>query len=155
MKQKILKATAAVAALLLGTALVAATTLAHGPGGPGGQGSSGGYGMHSGHFGPGMTGGYGHGMQGYQMGPGMMGYGPGGQGDCPFHQAALTEDLTVESVTKSLERWLSHMGNDRLKVGAGKAKDDKTIVAEIVTVDDSLVQRIEFGRKTGARRRIR
>ncbi len=155
MKRKALKATAAVAALLLGTALVAAPTLAHGPGGPGGQGDRGGYGMHSGQFGPGMMGGYGPGMQGSQMGPGMMGYGPGAQGDCPFNKASLDEDLTVESVTKFLEQRLSHMGNERLKVGEVTAKDDDTIVAEIVTVDGSLVQKLEFDRDTGRHNPVR
>lgn len=151
MKQKALKVTIAAAALTLGAALLATgPAAAHGPGG---QGYRGGSGMHGGHMGPGMMGHMG-GMMGH-MGSGMMGPGASGQGGCPLHQAALTEELTVESVTKSLERWLSHMGNDRLKVGEVKAKDDKTIVAEIVTVDDSLVQRIEFDRKTGARRRVR
>ncbi len=151
MKQKALKTAALAAALTLGAALLATgPTAAHGTGG---DGYRGGHGMHGGHMGSGMMGHMG-GIMGH-MGSGMMGPGSGGQGGCPFHQAALTKELTVESVAKSLERWLSHMGNDRLKVGEVKAKDDKTIVAEIVTVDDSLVQRIEFDRKTGARRRVR
>ena len=58
-------------------------------------------------------------------------------------------------MTEFLERRLAHMGNDRLKVGVVKVKDDKTIVAEIVTVDDSLVQRLEFDRKTGSQRQVR
>ena len=150
MKRKTLKVTVAAAALGLGTALAAGPGLAHGPGG---QDNRSGSGMHGGQMGPGMMGHMG-GMMGH-MGSGMMGPGTAGQGGCPYHQAALTEELTVESVTKFLERRLSHMGNDRLKVGEVKAKDDKTIVAEIVTVDDSLVQRIEFDRKTGQRRQVR
>ena len=166
MKQKTLKIAAFATALTLGATLLATgPTAAHGTGGYGYRGGSG---MHGGQMGPGMMGHMG-GMMGH-MGPGMMGHmgpgmkghmggmmgpGAGGQGDCPYHQAALTEELTVESVTKFLERRLSHMGNDRLKVGEVKAKDDNTIIAEIVTVDDSLVQRIEFDRKTGRQRPVR
>lgn len=151
MKRKALKATVAAAALALGSTLLAAgPVLAHGPGGQGYQGGSG---MHGGQMGPGMMGHMG-GMMGHR-GSGMMGPGAGGQGGCPYQQAALTEELTVEGVTKILERRLSHMGNDRLKVGEVKVKDDDTIIAEIVTVDDSLVQRIEFDRKTGQRRQVR
>ena len=182
MKRKALKTAAFATALTLGAALLATgPTAAHGTGGYGYRGGSG---MHGGqmgpgmmghmggmmgHMGPGMKGHMGPGMKGH-MGPGMMGHmggmmghmgagmmgpGAGGQGGCPYQQAALTEELTVESVTKFLERRLSHMGNDRLKVGEVKVKDDNTIIAEIVTVDDSLVQRIEFDRKTGQRRQVR
>ena len=135
MKRKALKTTALVAAMTLGAALLATgPTSAHGPSV---QGSRGGYGM------------MGH------MGSGMMGYGAGGQGGCPFHQAAFTEELTVESVTKFLEQRLSHMGNERLKVGEVTTKDDETIVAEIVTVDGSLVQKLEFDRDTGRQHPVR
>ena len=151
MKRKALKTAAFATALTLGAALLATgPTAAHGTGGYGYRGGSG---MHGGQMGPGMMGHMG-GMMGH-MGPGMMGPGADGQGGCPYQQAALTEELTVESVTKFLERRLSHMGNDRLKVGEVKVKDDNTIIAEIVTVDDSLVQRIEFDRKTGQRRQVR
>jgi len=155
MKNKALKTTALVAAVALGTAFIAAPTFAHGPGG---QGNWGGYGMR-GHMGPGMMGGYGQGMgpgmmggygMGYGMGQGMMGYGAGNQGDCPFAQkTAFGKDVTVESVTKFLEQRLTHMGNDRLKVGEVKDKDDKTIIAKIVTLDGSLVQTLQFDRDTG------
>lgn len=144
MKKKALKATAIVAALALGTAALTSPTFA-GPGGHSGQGNSGGYGMNSGQFGPGMMGGYGRGMMG----------GPGAQGDCHFNQASLSKDLTVEGVTKFLDQRLSYMGNDRLKVGEVTAKDDGTIIAEIVTVDGSLVQKMEFDRNTGHPRPVR
>lgn len=137
MKRKTLNATALVATLALGTAMIASPGLAHGPDG---QGYRGGYGMDGGHMGSGMMG---------HMGTGMMGYGAGGQWDCPYTKAAFNKEVTVETVTKFLEQRLSHMSNDRLKVGEVKAKDDGTIVAEIVTVDDSLVQKLEFDRKTG------
>ena len=111
--------------------------------------------MQDGHMGTGMMGGSGHGMQGSMMGSGMMGSGPGVQGDCPGQTAALKEDLTVDGVTKLLEQRLSHMGNDRLKVGEVKAKDDDTITAEIVTVDGSLVRKLEFDRDTGRSQPVR
>ncbi len=152
MKQKTLKTVILATALALGGAF-----LANGPAaahGSGEQGPHGGYGMrgHMGHMGSGM-GHMGSGMG--HMGSGMMGYGAGGHGGCPYNKVAFDKELTVESVTKFLERRLSHMGNDRLKVGEVKAKDDNTIVAEIVTVDDSLVQRIEFDRRTGGHRPVR
>jgi hypothetical protein len=45
-------------------------------------------------------------------------------------------------------------GNERLKVGDVTRTDDDTIVAEIVTVDDSLVQRLEIDRHSGRMQRI-
>ncbi len=124
MQRKLLTTAAVGAALMLGTALFAGPSFAHGSGGP--------------------------------MGTGMMGHmGSAGPQGCPYHQAAFTKELTIESVTEFLERRLAHMGNDRLKVGEVKVKDDKTIVGEIVTVDNSLVRRIEFDRKTGGQRLVR
>ena len=132
MPRKLLTTAAVGAALMLGTALFAGPSFAHGSGGPMGTG-----------------------MMGH-MGTGMMGHmGSAGPQGCPYHQAAFTKELTIESVTKYLERRLDQRGNDRLKVGEVKVKDDNTIIAEIVTVDDSLVQRIEFDRKTGQRRQVR
>ena len=134
-------------------ALAATAALAHGPGygrympGQGGymqqgQGPMQGQGM--------MQGGQGM-MQG---GPGMMqghGYGPGAgfnADDCLRNQA-LDKPLTVEDARATLEKRLEWQGNDRLKVGKVEDKDDKTIIAEIVTVDDSLVRRIEIDKATG------
>ncbi|MBT7942135.1 MAG: hypothetical protein HN719_02145, partial [Alphaproteobacteria bacterium] len=89
-------------------------------------------------------------MGGGMMGGGMMGHDDDHKGDCPFAtKASLSQDVTVESVTKFLEQRLGHMGNDRLKVGEVTATDDKTITAEIVTQDDSLVMKMQFDRKTG------
>ncbi|MDA1089578.1 MAG: hypothetical protein O3A85_04605 [Proteobacteria bacterium] len=159
MKYKALKTTALVAALALGAAYVAAPAMAHGPEGQGTTGGyTGGYGM-MGHMGGGMMGGQGMGagmMGGQGMGAGMMGQGFAANGDCPFAQkASLGQDVTVDSVTKFLEQRLSHMGNDRLKVGEVKVTDDKTITAEIVTKDNSLVQKMQFDRTTGRHTPIR
>ncbi len=151
MKYKTLKTTALVAALALGAVYVAGPAIAHGQGG---QGTWGGGMM--GHMGGGMMGGAGMMGGGMMGGAGMMGSGSGGHGDCSFAQkAALGQDVTIESVTKFLEQRLTHMGNDRLKIGEVKATDDKTIVAEIVTLDGSLVQKLQFDRDTGRHSLIR
>jgi len=120
-------------------ALAATTTLAHGPGYGKGmmQGDGQGYGMMHG--------------QGQGYGPGMMqghggGFGP--YGDCQ-NKRTLDKPLTVDDVRANLEANLERQGNDRLKVGKVESKDDKTITAEIVTVDDSLVRTIEIDKTTG------
>jgi hypothetical protein len=155
MKTKTLIITAVVAIASLG----ALGAYAHSPYGYHG----GGYGMGQG-MGPGMGQGMGQGM-----GPGMgqgMGYGMnqgmgrtmmhnnmGGQG-CPNGQVqALAEPLTIDDVRTNMEQHLKLRGNDRLKVGQVTELDDKTIVAEIVTVDDSLVKKVQIDKATG--RRIR
>ena len=146
-------------AAMIGTPATAHERGGHGPGimGPGmghGYGMMG-YGRGMGH-GYGMMG-HGHGMsQGHGMGHGMMGRGgksgcgPGAMGGSP-----VDKELSVEDVTKILEGRLAWRRNDRLKVGKVEEKDENTIIAEIVTVDDSLVKRVEFDRKTGRHPRIR
>ena len=94
---------------------------------------------------------------GYGMGPGMgpgmgMGSGMGYGGNCPFagEQAAVELNLTAAKVKTLLEARLIRHGNERLKVGKVVEKDAKTITAEIVTVDGSLVQALEIDKATGA-----
>ena len=126
--------------------------LAHGPG------AGSGYGPGSG-MGPGMMG-YGGGpgtMMGYgpMMGHGMMGYGNGPQQHpCWDSAGGASVDLSADDVTKMLERHLAWRGNDRLKVGKVEQKNDTTYVAEIVTVDNSLVEKLEIDRRTGSTRRV-
>ena len=84
------------------------------------------------------------GKQGAMMGQqGHMGSMMGGWSGEPL-------DLSADDVRKIIEGRMAWHGNDRLKVGKVKTVDDNTIVAEIVTVDDSLVMKMEFDRKTGA-----
>jgi hypothetical protein len=119
-----------------------------------GQGMHHGYGpgMHHG-YGPGMHQGWGPGMyQGWApgmyggWGPGMyQGWGPQTQGG----QAEADRNLTVDEVRKMLEQDLAQGGNPRLKVGSVSERDADWIVAEILTVDDSLVQRLEVDRHSG------
>ena len=90
-------------------------------------------------MGRGMTGG---GMMGGDMmGRGMMG-GPAGE--------ALTPDV----VRQRLSRFIEWQGNSRLKVGEVAETQNNTIIAEIVTQDDSLVERLEIDPATGWMRRL-
>ena len=121
-----------------------------------------GYGGHMGHgYSQGMMGshGQGHGMMGsHGQGHGMMGshgqgYGMMGSGNAPcgqFQQSGVDRDLGVDDVKGIVENRLKMHGNDRLKVGKVEASDENTIVVEIVTVDDSLVHKLEFDTRTGA-----
>ena len=136
-----------------------------------GYGPDGGYGPGYGHmrgYGPGMMQGngngygprYGH-MRGWGGGPGAgpvncpafaQGYGPGNgprgavQGN---EKADQTLNLSTDDVKARVERWLTWRGNPRLKVGEVKEKDADTITADVVTKDNSLVQRFIVDRHTG------
>jgi len=88
-----------------------------------------------------------HGMMHGATGP-EYGFGYG-FGPCAQNTAATGEDLDVDHVRIRMERWLALQGNERLKLGKIEAVDDDTITAEIVTVDDSLVQKLAFDRHTG------
>jgi hypothetical protein len=138
---------------------------------PGGMGP----GMMQGGMGPGMTqGGTGPGMTqsgtapGMMMGPGMMcpmmqgGMRPGmmgssmmqsrmgpGMGALFGSRVAPVLNLSVEDVSGYLSFQIERLKNKRLKVGEVKA-DDGTIIADIVTVDNSLVQRLKVDRRTGS-----
>jgi hypothetical protein len=102
--------------------------------------------------GPGMMGQMGPGMMG-QMGPGMMRQdsGPpmGGWSGLEGRRVMPMVQLSTDDVRGFLQRHLAALGNQRLKVGKIEAVDDDTITAEIVTVDDSLVERFEVDRHTG------
>lgn len=136
--------------------------------GTGGWGMTGGYGP--GHH-MGMMGGYGPGSHmgfgsGQHMGYGPdhhMGYGPGhnmGAGGAGWNCLNLSGgfaqgdlNLSADDVKARMERWLAWRGNPRLKVGDVKEKDDTTITADIVTKDNSLVERFVINRKSGWTRR--
>jgi hypothetical protein len=176
MKRKSIFIAAALAATVgAGALALSGTSFAQpyggmGPGMMGGYGGGPGYGPGPGYgggpgYGPGMMGGYGpgwmHGQGGY--GPGWMhgqgGYGPGwmhggrGYGPCWNNEANAGQQqdlkLTTDDVKTRMERWLAARNNPRLKVGDVKEKDADTITADIVTVDNSLVQRIDINRHTG------
>ncbi|MCC7017279.1 MAG: hypothetical protein IT564_08780 [Rhodospirillales bacterium] len=143
------------------------------------QGPGGGYGYGPGMMGPGMGmmgpgmmgqgwgqgGGWGPGMgggPGYGPGGGMMGQGgPGwgmmgpGAGMMPWGPSGEGRALSVDDAKAMIERRLAVWGNPRLKVGAVKEEGKETIVADVVTVDNSLVQRYQIDRSTGAMRPVR
>ena len=148
MKRKSLALGIAATALVFGVvAYSAAPTLAHGTQGYGGQ------------MGHGYSQGMGHGYSMMGQGQGMgQGYSMMGQGQRPCNQGAginVDHNLGVDDVKGFVENHLKMMGNDRLKVGKVEARGQNTIVAEIVTVDDSLVRKIEFDTKTGAHHPIK
>jgi hypothetical protein len=99
-------------------------------------------------------------MPGPMMGAGMMGPGAAMMGPATAAKSCQTvavepgKALSPDDVRASLERSLTWHGNTRLKVGEVKEADNGTIVAEIVTVDDSLVQRLAVDRQTGQMRRV-
>lgn len=99
------------------------------------------------HMGPMM----GQGMMGQgQMGPGMMGPGMMGQGQMgPSMMQPLREDLTAKDVKHMMEHRLGWMGNPNINVGKVEEQDDDTIIAEIVTKDGSLVEKMKVDRHTG------
>lgn len=99
--------------------------------------------------GPGMMRGY-----GYGHGPGMMwgyGYGPGY--DRSDAQEKKDLNLTTDDVKTRMERWLARRDNPRLKLGEVKEKDADLITADVVTKDNSLVDRFIIDRHTGLVRR--
>ena len=94
-----------------------------------------------------------------KMGQGMMGQGMMSgktQDDTTLGMAALfgsrvtpMMNLSADEVRTYLAAQLERLGNKRLKVG-DIMPDDGTITADIVTIDDSLVQRLKVDRHTGA-----
>jgi hypothetical protein len=91
--------------------------------------------------GPGPWGGFSSGMMhGYMFGPGE---GPG------WNAGWRDLHLSIDNVRTNMERWLASQGNPRLKLGNVKDQDADTIVADIVTKDDSLVQRFVINRHNG------
>jgi len=82
---------------------------------------------------------------------GMMGM-MGGMGPCAAMRGDL--DLTVEKAKNLVEAMLIMHGNDRLRVGT-VTEGEGSIIAEIETVDGSLVQRLSIDPKTGMMRHMR
>ncbi len=81
-------------------------------------------------------------------GAGMMrGYGPGQN---PGWNTGWRDlNLSTDNVKTNMERWLAWQGNPRLKVGDVKEKNADTVVIDIVTKDNSLVQRFAVDRHNG------
>jgi len=99
--------------------------------------------------GPGAHHGYGmgSGMMGRGMGPGMMGQGYG-----PQYQQEL-KPLTEKDVKAMLENYVQSTRNPNLKLGK-IADKDQYFEAEIVTKNDSLVDKILVDKQTGWMRSV-
>ena len=100
-------------------------------------------GMHGMPMGPMMHGLHGQ-MGGHALGPGAL-YG--------MHHSAPSE-MTPARVETYLAHLLERHGNPRLEIGEITEAEDGSIIAEIVTVDGSLVQRLAFNRYPGLFRQI-
>jgi hypothetical protein len=94
---------------------------------------------------------------GRMMGPGMWsGYGPcaspgfGPHATGPGWYTPWADlNLTTDNAKTCFDRWLVWQGNPRLKVGDVKEKDTGSITVDIVTKDNSLVQRFVVDRRKG------
>ena len=97
---------------------------------------------------PGMGGHHMGGMMHGMMSSGMMGAGSG-MGALFGERVRPVMNLSVDDVRGYLAMRLERLKNKRLKVGDVKS-DDATITADVVTVDNSLVQQLKIDRHTGA-----
>jgi hypothetical protein len=90
-------------------------------------------------------------MQGGMMGSDMMDPGKmgGGSGELFGSRVTPMMNLSAEDVRGYLSSQLEHLNNKRLKLGDINSGDG-TITADIVTVDNSLVQRLKVDRHSGA-----
>jgi hypothetical protein len=79
------------------------------------------------------------------VGPGVMGLGMTGPG---WGYIMPSFNLTINDVRAAIERWLAAWGNPHVKLGK-ITEGQTTITAEIVTQDNSLVERIEVDKQTG------
>jgi hypothetical protein len=108
----------------------------------------------------------GHGMMG-RMGQGDMPLGQmmpgqhgamGGHGLGPGALYGMPQGYVTEMTPARVEAFLSHLlerhDNPRLALGEIAAAEDGSIIAEIVTRDGSLVQRLSFNRYPGLFRQI-
>jgi len=86
-------------------------------------------------------------MQGGMMGSGMMGSGSG-MNALFGSRVTPVMNLSVDDVRGYLASQLERLNNKRLKVGSINSGDG-TITADIVTVDNSLVQRLKVDRHSG------
>lgn len=105
----------------------------------------------------------GHGMGGQMGGQGMMGR-QGMMGGDRMDRGKMApglggpvvpiEHLSADDARHFLEHRLAMQGNKRLKVADVKEADDDKIVADITTVDGSLVERFEIDRHSGKIQRV-
>jgi len=66
----------------------------------------------------------------------------------------VLRDFSLDEVRRGLQAQLEAIGNPRLKLGP-LTEQGELVIADIVTVDNSLVQRVEINLRTGAMREVR
>jgi hypothetical protein len=103
-------------------------------------------------------------MGGYGMGPGMMGgFGmapmmnarnsacnaDGSVPDFGFRRGTRAVNLSVDDVKDLVAGQLAWNGNPNLKLGPVHEGNSNTVTADVVTRDNSLVERLAFDRRTG------
>lgn len=95
-------------------------------------------------------------MTGGSGGMGMMGHAPtvGVGPGWIYGTGAAGVPISVDQAKAALERRLASHGNPRLKLGTIRETDLGEILAEIVTRDGSLVQRLAIDRRTGHQRQV-
>ena|SRR3990167_747768 len=67
----------------------------------------------------------------------------------PDGMAVLPQDLSVNDVRHMMEHYLEWEYKGRLKLGIVREQDDDSIIAELVSPESYLVQRLEVNRHTG------
>ena len=82
-------------------------------------------------------------------GPETMHGSTGGMSSLFGSRVVPTMNLSVDDVRVYLTAQLDRLGNKRLKMGNINAEGG-SITAEIVTIDNSLVQRMKVARSTGS-----
>lgn len=78
----------------------------------------------------------------------------GWEGGFPWLRARLKGPLDEADIRRMMEAWLAQEANPRLKLGPITARGEDHFQADIVTRDNSLVQRFEVDRRTGAMRAV-
>lgn len=82
--------------------------------------------------------------------PGMM----GSQGIPLGTPLGAPEEMTEDRVRALVGKQLTSLGNPRLKLGEISTASDGSIIAQILTVDGSLVQKLAFNRYPGLVRQV-
>lgn len=100
---------------------------------------------------PGMMGGSGMGMGSGAM---MNSQGTGGMMGGMGMSAGVSREMTPELVREWLTQRLAGHGGSRVTIGDIVTADDGSIVAEIVTMDGSLVHKLAFNRYPGLFREV-
>lgn len=96
-----------------------------------------------------MPGPTGAGMMGMMGGAGMMGQGCS-SGALLGSLNAKDKNLSVDEAKAIIAGDVAATGNKRLKVGKVTEQDKDSVLAEVVTTDNSLVQKILVDRHSGA-----